>query len=248
MANTSIKALINETNYTGAPMLLGGMPLLMVLRYTGISFSLLNMLVLRNKKLKDPLYSFLLVMATVDSLYGIIIMSIGWTDCPNGCSPYLYLANLILYIVVSEYLTSCMALFNILLEIFLTLQRIFIISNMQICRNASVKKVCVTFVFISLVFYSPVLFIDHIISTSGADGNNQSINFKRVRTEFGKTTYAMWTLIGLNFTRAALVTVVLLIINIVAIVKFNAYLERKAQLTSKNICIPILCCVIICIK
>jgi hypothetical protein len=54
----------------------------------------------------------------------------------------------------------------------------------------------------------------------------------------------MWTLIGLNFTRAALVTIVLLVINIVAIVKFNAYLERKAQLTSKNIFFSIIYCVI----
>jgi hypothetical protein len=248
MANATLKALSNGTNFV---LSLGGMPLLTVLRYIAVSFSLLNMLVLRNKKLKDPLYTFLLVMATVDSLYGIIITSLRWADCikenQNECSPYLNLANMILYISMSEYLTSCMALFNILLEIFLTLQRIFLISNMQIGRNASVKKVCLTLAFISLVFYSPVLFIDKIVTTNGTDGS-QGINFKRVRTEFGKTKYAMWTLIGLNSTRTLLVTVVLLIINIVAIVKFNAYLERKAQLTSKNIFFSIIYCVIKVIK
>jgi hypothetical protein len=213
--------------------------MLFFFRYMAISFSLLNISVLLNKKLKESLYRFLLIMATVDTLYGIFVLSIVWTECPkenpNECSPYLYLVHLILFIGVSEYLTSCLALFNILLEIFLTTQRIFLISNLQIYRNASVKRVCFALLFISLIFYSPVLFMNQITSLySKNEHSSRVVNFKRVRTEFGKTEYIKWTLIGLNSTRVALVTIVLLILNIVAIIKFNQYFERKFQLNRKK--------------
>jgi hypothetical protein len=200
---------------------------------------LVNLSVLLSKKLKDSMYTFLSIMAFIDTLYVLCTMSLIWTQCPreepNECSPYLYLANLILFIAASEYLTSCMALFNILLEIFLTMQRIFLISNTRIYRNASVKKVCSILLLTSLAFYSPVLFIYNITSsyTKNANGS-QEISFKRVRTEFGKTYYAKWTLIVLNSTRVALVMVVLLVLNVTAIVKFNVYFEQKAQLNRKN--------------
>jgi hypothetical protein len=236
MTHTLFSTFGNNTSSSRMPTFMNS--ILLIPRLVAILFSFQNVIVFLNKKLKNSVYRLLLVMATVDTLYGILVFSLVVTMCaktnPNECSPYLYLAHLLSFIIISEYLTSCLAFFNILLEIFLTVERMCLISNIKIYRYVSVKKICLILLVISLAFYTPVLFINRITSSYSTSAGR--FNYKLIRTVFGKTTYAKWISIGLNSTRIALVLVVLLILNIIAILKFNAYFERKARLKSIEFC------------
>jgi hypothetical protein len=85
---------------------------------------------------------------------------------------------------------------------------------------------------ISLIVYSPVLFMK-TVRVEYSSNSTEVIDFKVTRTEFGKSKAGMWIMIAINSTRIILVTVVLMILNIVAIIKFNTFFERKSNLNSK---------------
>jgi hypothetical protein len=60
---------------------------------------------------------------------------------PFMCGSKVQLFSFIIDQLVNNYLTSCMALYSILCEIFLTLQRIFLIRNISSLKHITVRIV-----------------------------------------------------------------------------------------------------------
>jgi hypothetical protein len=113
-------------------------PFFQWLRFTATSTSLICILVLAHPRLNDPTYRYLLVISLCDLVYSLSLFLIScefWLRresvprLPSKSHNYL---SLLLYVAVSEYLTSSLALFNILTEAALTISRRNIIGNRYI--------------------------------------------------------------------------------------------------------------------
>ena len=213
---------------------------LMNLRFLAFVVSFLNICVLMNHKLrkKDSLYRFLLIISIVDALYSATILTLGsfaricYAENPVYCSSSTYHKFLISYIILSEYITTALAFFNVILENFITLQRIIIISNLQFLRRVSVKVVCFVFLLISFIVYTPILWFNKIEKIEIINGTQTLlVDYKLTKTNFSQTTLAKTIVTSLSMTRLVLVTLFLLILNIIAIAKFRAYIKRKSDLT-----------------
>ena len=236
--------------------------LIFVLRCFAFIVSAINISVLANTKLtrKDSLYKYLLVIAVFDSLYSLLLLLVMGVEhnvevifsrtleviCSNKkayegtqtrCDSSRYYIFLGLFLFISEFVTSVFQFFNILLEIFLTLQRIFLISNVRsFLRDTNVKRVCTILFLISFFIHMPIIFMDNIEESETRINNMTQIarHYRLNKTMFGKTTVAKSIMTGLSTSRLVLVTLVLLILNIIAIVKYRAYLKKKWELKDLN--------------
>jgi hypothetical protein len=226
----------------------------MVLRLLGIIASLLNVSVLASPRLKEPLFKYLLVMAVVDMSYSLLVQTLStvYNLCfpvrTNVCGPGLELTALFLFIIVSDFLTSSLALMNILLEIFLTLQRVIMITNKRSkLRGFSVTRVCWTMFGVSLLLYFPYILMHKIEKVASmpisAEANNNTIlrtsngsnyHYRKTMTEFGGSALAFWFRVTVNVIRVFFVVVILSVLNCVAICKFNAYFSRKLTMKQNN--------------
>ena len=131
-------------------------------------FSLINLGVFFNlNKLNLSLYKYFMIISFVDLLYSILPGLLGLFSAVCGrellkCFSLYEKINIYFYVVISEYLTSCLALYSILIENFLTIQRILIITNRTNLFNKQnkIRSNCLHYliVFISFSIYFPFLF------------------------------------------------------------------------------------------
>jgi hypothetical protein len=217
---------------------------IMALRLIAFLLSLLNTTVLASPRLKDNLYKYLMLISIADFLYSGSVFVMGvfarlcYAEDPIYCTSSVYHSFLVIYILLSEYVTSCLAFLNIVTENFITLQRIVLISNMQsFLRTVSFKRVCFGLSLTIFSIYVPVLFMSKIDTIEIKDPLNghSKIDYRLNGTDFGRSPLAKSIVTTLNMIRIGLVTVVLLILNILAIIKFRQYLNRKQHLSKISI-------------
>ncbi len=214
-----------------------------IFRILALIASLVNIKVLAAIKSSVSIYKLLVVMAFVDFLYTVTLFGFRMTelacnknpavDCPN--IQYLFFAG---YILVSDYLTSCLAFFNILLEIFITLQRLFMISNkLPHMKNSSkMKIVSLVICVISFSIYIPVLFMKRVELKPNQNEDLKVREYQLVKTEFGQSKAATVIMNCQILTRIFLLLVVLLVLNTVTVFKFRRFLKRRKLHLEKITC------------
>lgn len=232
--NNYLNEKIREANLSTA---------LTVIRSMGLLTSLLNMIVLVHSGLKKPIYKYLLVMSIADTLYLVSLfvqkyfsLACGRHVSSNQLGSTHCFFYMLFYILLSDYFTSCLAIFNIQMEIFLTLQRIIYLDNARLVRFFKNSFKTVTFILSawSLCIYSPVLFFKSIKQVDVILQNQTYKDFKMAKSRFGETYTA--SLIGksLSLYRILLVTLVLTTLSLVTICKFRKYLNKKASLKKNS--------------
>lgn len=191
---------------------------------------------------RNPIFKFLIAMSIADSLYTGILFGLRLFEIVSTptklfvqSSSYFYL---LLNVVASDYFTSCLAIFNILMECFIKVHRILIVSRKDLVfynkAGLSFRMIGPGIILASLSIYIPVLFMKQIeqVSLNRSDSNTTTMTheYKLVVTKFGRSIFsAVYTNI-ITFVRISLVTFVLFVLNIAALVKMKAYLSQKRVL------------------
>lgn len=183
-----------------------------------------------NKSLKDRTYRFLLIEATVDFFYISMMGSSSLINCGSPCQSrsntlWAQLIRLCIY----DYLTSCLAINNILIEIFISIERLCIVSNKCYFQKLSFQPVVFTIGIFSLLFYTPVLFLESISNL----GNG---NYQLATTNFGNSEIGRLIPSVLTAIRLLLATVFLFSINVITLIKFKRHLNKKLKLKGNVIC------------
>jgi phosphatidylglycerophosphate synthase len=141
-----------------------------------------------------------------------------------------------LFLWVSDFLTSCLAFFNIILEIFVTCQRIRLITKKAVYHQTRQKfRPIIVFALVlavSLAIYSPVLFMNEVRTEETRNETTGSVrkDYFYEKTAFGKSNEALYLLESITALRVFLVIVVLTVVNIVAAVIYAAFYRRKGAM------------------
>jgi hypothetical protein len=139
---------------------------------------------------------------------------------------------------MSEYATSALALANIILEIFLTAQRLALVTRTPFfIKKVKVKTVCLSILAGSFLAHGPLLFINKIQSVRDS---NKTVDYQFAKNDFGKHNMGRATVIILTGTRIILVTIVLLVLSIISVIKFYQFYMQKTEAKSiicKKICL-----------
>lgn len=179
----------------------------------------INISIFANPTLKDPTYKLLLCEAVSDFLY--LLASSLWPIFKYALDEHS-LARSVYSIAIDDYLTSCLAINDIFIELFLSVDRLLILSNRAYLQNVPLLRIIVAINATSLVIYIPVLFLKRIVSDSAG--------YSVVPTSFGLTRFGTVLPSILSVFRLCLVIVCLFSINLFTLVKFRRHIRRKSKL------------------
>lgn len=224
-----------SNSYLNNECLLKLTPLPLICIFGSIT-NILSIIVFSNPKMKDVSFKYMLAASFGDLIY-LLLLTYNYTVfCPNFINTYKF-GQQIYIIIVKQYLTSCLAIFTIVIGLILSIQRYFILSNNKRSYLFKSYKWIILIVFIiSFIFYVPVLFQNNIL----AKINNQSdnIEYSLIETEFGKSSIGNYLLIILSLIRIFLGIILLSFINLInAIIfrkRFENRLKSKIRLTNTN--------------
>lgn len=194
----------------------------------GVAFNSLNITVFLNPKMKDPTFKYMLAMSISNLFYNGFLSYAIALYC-SECSISKTYGTQVFVIFIDHYLTSCLAIFSNLVEIILSLQRYFILTNNIYSKNISYRWAISIIAFISFVFYLPSLFSDKIAET-----NNTTIYYTVVPNEFGKSTTAVHIGIAWSVIRIILSSIILSSINILNVIEFRKLSKKRIKLRTSN--------------
>lgn len=205
--------------------------------FFGAIANFLNILVFINKTMKDISFKYMLALSISDFFY-LCFSSFGYVvlckDCPLNGHYFIELYE----IIIDDYFTSCLAIFNILIDIVLSVQRLLLLSNRPL-RNESYKYLITIIFIISLIYYMPVLFFKSVDSSIKNDTycNSKFLVYEANPTQFGSSFSAEIIAIVLTLIRITLGFFVLNLINILNVViykKRTLALNRAKALSHSN--------------
>jgi len=115
----------------------------------GLITNSLNIIVFLNKKMKDPSFKYMLFISISDLAYLSLLIFTPFIQNLNRNQADLY------KIYIHDYLTSCLSMFSLLCELELSIQRYFILTNVNLNINANL--LIFILIIISLLYYLPIL-------------------------------------------------------------------------------------------
>jgi hypothetical protein len=217
------------------------------IKYMGVITSIINLLVFSQRIMRQkPMLQFFLAMSLSDVIYSLIFAILipisracMWQKENNSAEDadlkVCYIAS-VLFIMLSDYLASCLALFNISIEIFVTCQRVIIVSR-DLTANEKRQRlrpwaICLLIFIVSLTVYSPVLLMNKVQLVEIRNETTGAVrrDYSNEKNEFGRTSGGLFIIKLVTLFRMFLVTVVLTVVNIIASIKFTAFLKRKSAL------------------
>lgn len=199
--------------------------------FFGACTVLINISVFLNKNLIDRTYKFLLAEALVDFAYIVIMGCSSLINCGSPCASRTNtLAAQIVRFCFYDYLTSCFAINNILIEIFLSLERLFVISNNHFLQTLPFNRVILCINAFALVYYTPVLLLKRFLLVDNSDNGSSSYFYSLVLTDIGKSAFGRAIPGVLSIIRLLLATVCLFGINMTTFIKFKRHIKRKSKL------------------
>jgi hypothetical protein len=234
--------MINITNYTvPAVVFTAGEISFISIASVSMLTSLVNVAVFAHPDLKDPTYKFLLVTSVLDIAYLVMaVFSYVYLKCcgdmPCLCGSDHQYKSQFLYILLLDYFTSSLAINSICTEIFLTVQRAYMIRKIGNLATLTVVKVGPVIGVISLVYYLPVWFLEKVVTTGNVYWfNGQAYTEYAIKaTDFGSTQFGMSIWYIMSTLRIFLATFVMTTLNFFTISSFRSFLARKSKIVSSK--------------
>lgn len=205
-----------------------------IICFLGSLFLILNVTVLSSKQLSNSSYKFMLANTLNNLLYLFLVMCYHIYFIVTIFVDENRFVFLIVHIAIMEYLTSCMAIFNLLIQIYLTLQRIFLVLNKSYLQNTNTLLPILIISFVSLMYYVPILFIQKVATNTMTLANETSSQIEKISivpTKFGSTELGKSVRIILSSGRIFLATILLSVVNIVCYFVYRRFLAKKSILT-----------------
>lgn len=211
----------------------------------GLVSNFINIIVFSNSKLKDSSYRLMLADSVIHFVYLVFTGCGAAFYCVSICEVTSSYANKFFQLYFTDYLTSSLAIYSIFVEIYLSLQRLFIISNKKTLQNLSHKIVLSILFVLSLLFYMPNIFLKNIVSVErgvsiqsidvNVSYSNKTVSFSLTTSIFGKSIYGKIIPVILTSIRIFLSIIVLSLINILTAIKFKKHFNRKYYLKAATI-------------
>jgi hypothetical protein len=195
--------------------------------FFGLITNLINMIIFSNKCFREKIFRYLIVHSISETLYFFFTILLFFPYCVWICPKEIsssYFSNMII-LYIDKYLTSVLALFSLMIEMKITIQRYLVVKNEKIVSSINyLKQVGIIFTISSIV-YMPELFFNKIIKLQV--NQTESKHFYRVtKTDHGIKYNGTYSMV-VNLIRGPIFVSVLTIFNLLTIIKFRKQMETK---------------------
>jgi hypothetical protein len=201
----------------------------------------INSFIFSNSKLKDKIYTYFFINSTTETFYFFLMIpgSFPYSTSVFDISITNSYASIFYSLYIDQYLTSCLAMFNLTIEISTSLRRYLTISNSRRLKWFTEKSpyhIATILLVMSLFYYMPVLLIYNIkpLNTTGsADSKHQNLyTLDKGQNIAGVLLYLE---IILNVFKGVICVTILIIINLLALLKFRKQMSVKTNFKNGNV-------------
>lgn len=234
---------LNQTNCTDPdtlPKLFARGIVFLCLDVIGITTCVVNISVFASRSVlkKHKAFQYLLVMSINDLIYITPISLLPRLVCQLETSPVSWCslttqqAIMMIDILFSDWLTSFFAFFNILIEIYLSLERLFTLLKKKLIITSFWYVIAIMGTF-SLLYYLPTCFMKQATKLNICPSSNESLPvtvYSIQDTEFGLSTAGNVIMVVLSIIRLLCASVLLLVLNLLTIWKFIQFESQKKKL------------------
>ena len=199
-----------------------------------VFFSLCIIFILFKSKFKDKFFRILLIIACSDLAYSSLILVLSFITliCYSEnliCPLVFYYIMSLGFIVINEFISSSLSLFVILIEIFLTIQRISIMKNFKwVRKNKNINLILIFLFIISILIFTPKLFMYKINLSYFYKSKKPKLIHDVFATKFGDSNKAS-IILGISIFRITLITVILPVLNVIMFAIYKQYLKQKLK-------------------
>ena len=194
----------------------------------GVISNTICIILLIKANLQDHMHKYMLASSVINVVYTFMCGFIFLIKCGSMCPMSKTSIVVVLYeYLIWDYVTSCLAVLNILLEIIMCLQRCSIVSNWSYFKFERFYVVFLVVILISLVPYIPYLFLREIIS----DANYE---YKIVDTKMGLSNAGDMLKLFVACLRGLVPLLIFVIINVFTAIKFIKLLHNKNKMKFKQ--------------
>lgn len=197
----------------------------------GIVTNIINIAVFVNPRLKDDSYKYMLTNSVTNFFYLTItfigVLLYNCTYCPSSQT----YASVVFSIGLIFYVSSCLAIFRIVVEIALSVRTYLILTNKNYERISYRQIIPILFV-ISMLYYGQQPFIYDIVELRGPSG--QVLYGSRTNL-FGNSSFAKILVIVQFSVRIFLAVVVLSTVNSLNVFEFKKLHAQRNLMESQNV-------------
>lgn len=195
----------------------------------GLVTNLFNILIFFKLKDQDKSFKYMLIISINDFLHLALNVYAFTFYCNNFYLNQTYSAQ-IFRLFIKDYLVKCSAVFTILIDIFLSLERYMVLLNKKyLTRNSHHNILLIILLFISLLYYFPVLFLVDIKPIETMNSTNQNFEGYTLKNNHFGSLYGEMIQIFLTSFRTFLFMIVISAFNLM-----NAYELRQRFKVKKN--------------
>ena len=191
----------------------------------GAISNLINVIIFLNPKLKNQTYRLMLIISIANFFYLFFCAFQIISDCGDCIISKSYLSKLY-DLCIGDYLSSCLAIFIIFIEITISVKRYMILSNSLRFQTIPINFIIIILFSISILFYLPVLYLKNVQEINANSTTNEMV-YKLIPSEFGKSSFGKSIPIILASIRLFLATIVMSTLNILTTIKFRKRLKLK---------------------
>ena len=166
---------------------------------TGIITNIFNALVFLNPRMKDPSFKYMLAISISEIVYLSSNSFLFVTYCENDCPINSFYSTQIYSLFIHEYVSRSMAIYNILVDIFLSIQRFMILKNKPHLDAKSHNWLLIILLLIAFLYYLPITFFKTINPIYNNSSNITKLNqeYKLELNDIGSSLVGKITLIFL---------------------------------------------------
>ena len=234
-SNPSVKELFPVIELTPLEICMYGVMIFSIVT------SVINVIVFSGDQLKDFTYKYLLVSSVCDIMY--LSFGIFSLMFPKYCCESPFLCGGVnvqhfaiwSYRIFQDYLTSSIAIYNILSEVFLSLQRLLMLMSIEYLTNLTVYQVGPVMAIVALVYYLPVWSLSHIVNYSIVYANQSYDAVALNKTDFAYSQLGQLVRPILSSIRIILVMFLFSVLNIFTIILLRRMIVNKEDTTLRVI-------------
>ena len=165
--------------------------------------------------MKDISFKYLLVISFGDLFY-LLLLSYSFIVQCNDCTLHNTYFTQFYDFILFHYIAASLAIFNIFIEIFLSLIRYSVLKNNTYLQSLNYYLVIGSILLVSFIYYLPLLFFKNILPI-----NSNNTEYSLVKTSLSQTLYGEIAPIILQSIRIILAIVFLPSLNILNVSLFR---------------------------
>jgi hypothetical protein len=186
-----------------------------VICFFSLATNLLNIFILSKLKSKNKIYKYMYYKSIINSIYLFILIFVFLIKCGQFCTiRESYIAK-IYYLYMFYYLTNCLSLIDLLIELTISLNRYLVITNRQYVNQLKTNRLFSCLIIFSLLFYLPNLIFFRLKNfelNNNSNYSNQNETIIDVKYRFAYNSVQVIECVGVMLRGILMVLLIILVL------------------------------------